>query len=506
MDILLKMNQISKAFPGVKALNNLSFDLQAGEVHALIGENGAGKSTLMKVLYGVHKPDSGEIEILGKKTEIHSAADAMELGISIVFQEQELCPHLDVMNNIFLGRYQKRKCIIQDKELYEITAKLLKENSIDLDPKAMIKDLTIAERQMVEIMKAVSRNARIIIFDEPTSSLTGRETEHLFEIIHMLKKKGLGIVYISHRLEELDEIADRVTVMRDGEHVMTSNYADTSIDELIAHMVGRQMTDKYPTKKRNIGDVVFEAKNIHRGRRVNCDYISVRKGEILGLSGLVGAGRTETMRAICCIDKAESAELYLDGKELRIHTPKEAIDAGLVYMTEDRKKEGLALTQDLEMNLNIASMGKLSTKGVINYTKCRSNAQEFIKKLSVKTPGLWQKAKNLSGGNQQKVILGKWLSKGARVLVFDEPTRGIDVGAKYEIYNLMNMLSDSGVAIIMISSELPEILGMSDRVLVFRDGNVAAELNIEEMNSELIMAYATGAKKAKEKTHNVAEN
>ena len=499
MDVLLKMKGISKSFPGVKALNQFDFDLRSGEVHALIGENGAGKSTLMKVLYGVYRPDAGEIEIEGTKVDIHNAAEAMELGISIVFQEQELCPHLDVMNNIFLGRFQQKRGVIQDRSIYERTLQLFKENQISLNPKAMVKDLTIAERQMVEIMKAVSRNARIIIFDEPTSSLTGGETQKLFEIIAALKKRGMGIVYISHRLEELDEIADRVTVMRDGEHVMTAEYKDVSIDDLIAYMVGRKLAEKYPVKARKIGEAIFEAKNIRRGRKVQCDYISVRKGEILGLSGLVGAGRTETMRAICGIDKAESAEIFLDGKRLNVHTPKEAIDAGLVYMTEDRKKEGLALTLDIEMNLNIASMTKLSSGGVINYGKCRKNAKDYVEKLAIKTPGLWQKAKNLSGGNQQKVILGKWLSKGARVLVFDEPTRGIDVGAKFEIYNLMNMLSDSGVGIIMISSELPEILGMSDRVLVFRDGNVVAELNKEEMNSELIMAYATGAKKAKER-------
>ena len=495
MKEVLTMSGISKSFPGVKALDNLSFDLRAGEVHALIGENGAGKSTLMKILYGVYKPDSGEIFVDNKKVEIHSASEAMNLGISIVFQEQELCPHLDVANNIFLGRLIQRKGVVLGKELYRKTQELLDENNINLNPKSVIKDLSVAERQMVEIMRAISRNARILIFDEPTASLTEGETRHLFEIIRMLKSRGTGIIYISHRMEELDEIADRVTVIRDGEHILTDYYINVTIDQLITNMVGRAMTSKFPEYNRRIGEVVFEARNVRLGKKVNLDYLNVRKGEILGLAGLVGAGRSETMRAICGIDKPENAELILEGKKLNIRKPKEAIEAGLIYMTEDRKKEGLALTLDVETNLNIASMEKVSKYGIVNHKESTRSANEMIEKLSIKTPGLWQIPKNLSGGNQQKVILGKWLNKGAKVLVFDEPTKGIDIGAKYEIYNLMNMLSDNGVAIIMISSELPEILGMSDRVLVFHNGSVAAELGKECMDSETIMSYATVSRK-----------
>lgn len=495
MKELLTMKGISKSFPGVKALNGLNFDLRAGEVHALIGENGAGKSTLMKILYGVYKPDSGEICVEGKKVEIHNASEAMSMGISIVFQEQELCPHLDVANNIFLGRLIQRRGVIQGKELYHKTKELLEANNINLNPKSLIKDLSVAERQMVEIMRAISRNAKILIFDEPTASLTEGETKHLFEIIQMLKNRGTGIIYISHRMEELDEIADRVTVVRDGEHIITEDYKNVTIDQLITHMVGRALTAKFPEYNRKIGEIVFEAKNVRMGKKVNLDYLNVRKGEILGLAGLVGAGRSETMRAICGIDKAVSAEVKLEGKELRIRKPREAIEAGLIYMTEDRKEEGLALTLDIETNLNIASMEKVSKHGVINHKESIRSAKAMVDRLSIKTPGLWQLAKNLSGGNQQKVILGKWLNKGAKVLIFDEPTRGIDVGAKFEIYNFMNMLSDNGVAIIMISSELPEILGMSDRVLVFHNGGVSAELEKDRMDSETIMSYATGSRK-----------
>jgi ribose transport system ATP-binding protein len=491
------MEGISKQFPGVKALDDLSFDLRSGEVHALLGENGAGKSTLIKVLYGVYKPDAGSIYINGQKVIVEDAQHATKLGIGVVFQELNICTHLDVANNIFLGRPKNTLGIINDKWMRTEARKILTDTiKLDLDPARLTKHLSIAEQQMVEIAKVVSRDCRIIVFDEPTSSLTENEIEHLFEIILDLKKRGVGIIYISHRLEELARIADRVTVLRDGSHVKTQNYKDTNSDQLISLMVGREFTNKFPRYKRKIGDVIFEVKNLRYRKKLDIGRLQVRAGEIVGLAGLVGAGRTESMRALFGVDPAESKEAVLFGKTMHFKTPKEAIDAGFVYMTENRKQFGICLTLDVESNINLASLRQISTAAVVNEQKATSNAENFRNRLSIKTPSIRTIAKSLSGGNQQKVILAKWLSRSAKILVFDEPTRGIDVGAKFEIYKLMNELSDQGIGIIMISSELPEILGMSDRVVVYREGKIVATLDIAEADSELIMQYATGVRKA----------
>ncbi len=492
---LLRMESITKQFPGVKALDDLSLELRAGEVHALLGENGAGKSTLIKELYGVYKPDAGSIIINGKKVHVEDAQHATKLGIGVVFQELNICTHLDVANNIFLGRPKNTMGIIDDKWLHQEAKEILTDTiKLDIDPYRLTKHLSIAEQQMVEIAKVVSRGCRIIVFDEPTSSLTNNEIEHLFEIILDLKKQGVGIIYISHRLEELPRIADRVTVLRDGRHVQTMDYKSTTNDQLISLMVGRELTNKFPLHKRTIGDVIFEVKNLKYKNKLNVQGLQVRAGEIVGLAGLVGAGRTESMRALFGVDPANEKEAVLFGKTMHFATPQDAIDAGFVYMTEDRKLYGLCLTLDVEANINLASLAQLSTASVMNEREAAKNAETFRDKLAIKTPSLRAKAKNLSGGNQQKVILAKWLSRSAKVLVFDEPTRGIDVGAKYEIYKLMNQLSDQGIGIIMISSELPEILGMSDRVVVFRNGRIAATLDRAEADSEIIMQYATGVK------------
>ena len=493
MAMLLEMRNISKSFPGVKALNGFSIDLKAGEVHALVGENGAGKSTLIKTLYGIHQPDGGQIVIDGVPTKINGPADALSKGIGVVFQELSVCPHLDIANNIFLGCIKNKHGVIDDRFAHEEAARLMEEAvGLRIPSDTPMKDLSIADQQMVEITKVTSKGCRIVVFDEPTSSLTENEIERLFKIIFALKKKGVGIIYISHRLEELPVIADRITVMRDGTRVKTMDYKDTNDNEIISLMVGRELSNIYPTYKRTIGDVVFEADNIRQGTKLDVKHLDVRKGEILGIAGLVGAGRTETLRALFGADEADEKHVKIEGKEYTFKNPSEAIAAGFVYMTENRKFDGAALGLSVEENITMASLRKFSKRGRMQEAKAKSNAQEYCKKLNIRTPSIDQKVMNLSGGNQQKVIIGKWLTRTAKVMVFDEPTRGIDVGAKYEIYSLMNDLSDQGIAIIMISSDLPEILGMSDRVAVFKDGRVTAVLDRKDADSETIMKYATG--------------
>ncbi len=493
MAMLLEMRNISKSFPGVKALNGFSIDLKAGEVHALVGENGAGKSTLIKTLYGIHQPDGGEIVIDGVPTKINGPADALSKGIGVVFQELSVCPHLDIANNIFLGCIKNKRGIIDDRFAHEEAARLMEEAvGLRIPSDTPMKDLSIADQQMVEITKVTSKGCRIVVFDEPTSSLTENEIERLFKIIFALKKKGVGIIYISHRLEELPVIADRITVMRDGTRVKTMDYKDTNDNEIISLMVGRELSNIYPTYKRTIGEVVFEADNIRQGTKLDVKHLDVRKGEILGIAGLVGAGRTETLRALFGADDADEKHVKIEGREYTFKNPSEAIAAGFVYMTENRKFDGAALGLSVEENITMASLRKFSKRGRMQEAKAKSNAQEYCKKLNIRTPSIDQKVMNLSGGNQQKVIIGKWLTRTAKVMVFDEPTRGIDVGAKYEIYSLMNDLSDQGIAIIMISSDLPEILGMSDRVAVFKDGRVTAVLDRKDADSETIMKYATG--------------
>ena len=493
MAMLLEMRNISKSFPGVKALNGFSIDLKAGEVHALVGENGAGKSTLIKTLYGIHQPDGGEIVIDGVPTKINGPADALSKGIGVVFQELSVCPHLDIANNIFLGCIKNKHGVIDDRFAHEEAARLMEEAvGLRIPSDTPMKDLSIADQQMVEITKVTSKGCRIVVFDEPTSSLTENEIERLFKIIFALKKKGVGIIYISHRLEELPVIADRITVMRDGTRVKTMDYKDTNDNEIISLMVGRELSNIYPTYKRTIGEVVFEADNIRQGTKLDVKHLDVRKGEILGIAGLVGAGRTETLRALFGADDADEKHVKIEGKEYTFNNPSEAIAAGFVYMTENRKFDGAALGLSVEENITMASLQKFSKRGRMQEAKAKSNAQEYCKKLNIRTPSIDQKVMNLSGGNQQKVIIGRWLTRTAKVMVFDEPTRGIDVGAKYEIYSLMNDLSDQGIAIIMISSDLPEILGMSDRVAVFKDGRVTAVLDRKDADSEIIMKYATG--------------
>lgn len=496
-NILLEMKGITKSFPGVHALDNFSFNLRSGEVHALVGENGAGKSTLMKILYGVYTPDEGEILMEGKKVTIKNPSEALKLGIGEVFQELNVCLQLDVTNNIFIGNLKTKHHLVDDNALREETRKILRDTvGMDIEPTTLVRTLSIAQRQMIEIAKVVSRGGKVVVFDEPTTSLTKEETNHLYNIIEKLKKKGMGIIYITHRLEELTILADRVTVMRDGKYIRTMDYADTTNEELVNLMVGREMTEKYPVYQRKIGEEILHVKGIRDKGNINIDEIVVRKGEIVGMAGLVGAGRTESMRILIGADKGEVDEIVLFGKKItQLKNVHRSIESGIVYMTEDRKADGLALSLNIEKNISIASLKKFSKRGIVNAQMADENAWEYVKSLKIKISGLEQEAKLLSGGNQQKVILAKWMSCNPKILIFDEPTKGIDVGAKYEIYKLINELSDAGMGIILISSDLPEVIGMSDRVYVYREGRTVAELDHSEIEASNIMQYATGIKK-----------
>lgn len=492
MDVLMKAESICKTFPGVKALNNVDFELRKGEVHALLGENGAGKSTLMKILSGVYQKDSGTIFLNGKEVNITSTRMAQDMGISIIHQELNLCPHLTVAQNIFIGREFSKRGIINEKKQKEEAKKILDKLHVDIDPNEKINKLPVSKQQMVEIAKALSTKAQVIIMDEPSSALTEKEIEDLFSIIKELKNQGTGIVYISHRLEELEEIVDRVTVLRDGEYIKTLNFKDTNLEALIGLMVGRKLDEKFPKLVMERGEKILEVKGFNKGKRVKNIFFDLYKGEILGFAGLMGAGRTELARAIFGADKIDSGEIYLNGKKLNIKSPADAIANGLAYIPEDRKHEGLSLSMNVAFNITLSNIDSIaSPAGIIERSKEKQISNKIVSDLKIKTPSLEQIVKNLSGGNQQKVVVGKWLTRNPKVFIFDEPTRGIDVGAKIEIYNILNQLKKSGIGVIMISSELPEILGICDRVLVMCEGEIKAELNCENTNQEEIMHYAT---------------
>jgi len=492
---LFRMENISKSFPGVKALDKVSFSVNKGEVHGLLGENGAGKSTLMKVMTGVYKADEGEIFIEGQKVNIDSVNKAHELGVSIIFQELTLCRHLSVADNIFIGRPPSAGVIVKDKEMHKKAKEILDELGIDIATHTIVAKLSVAQQQMVEIAKAISYNSRILVLDEPTATLTEKEIQQLFEIIRNLQKKDVGMVYISHRMEELNQICERASVIRDGQYIGTRYLKDITLDELVNMIVGRSLADKFPKYNRKIGKIALEVKNLKQGKRLNVDHFHVRQGEILGISGLVGAGRTEIMRCLFGADAYDSMEVTLHGKPIKINSVISAIAHGIGYATEDRKHDGLALSLDVQYNTNMAHLKQLTKFGFINDKQGAENAEKYRRLLKTKTPSLRQACRNLSGGNQQKVVLSKWLCNDVKVLIVDEPTRGIDVGAKYEVYELFNKLSDQGVAIIMISSELPEILGMSDRVLVVHQGEINGELDAKKTTQEEILYLAAGYNK-----------
>ncbi|WP_304224756.1 sugar ABC transporter ATP-binding protein [Gracilinema caldarium] len=493
--ILVRMEGIEKSFPGVHALSSCQFELKRGEIHALVGENGAGKSTLMKILSGVYKKDSGTIKIRGELVEFHNTKQAQLHGISIIHQELNLMKHLSAAQNIFIGREHSQKIpfLVDDKTINEKTRQLFELIHLELDPKVKIAELTVAKQQMVEIAKALSYNMDVLIMDEPTSALSDSEIEDLFKVIRHLKEQGKGIVYITHRMEEIKQICDRVTVMRDGHYIATTPIKEITIDQIIAQMVGREVYDTaHAHGDTTKNEVVLEVKNLNQGNKVRNVSFKLHKGEILGFAGLLGAGRTETARAIFGADPKDSGEIYIKGKKVDIKHPKDAVRHGLGYLSEDRKQYGLALNLSVESNTVMAALEQFITPiGTVDVKKTRKISQEFVERLKTKTPSINQITKNLSGGNQQKVVISKWLVRDCDILIFDEPTRGIDVGAKSEIYKLLNELADEGKSIIMISSELPEILRMSHRVLVMCEGKVTGVLPASECSQEKIMYYAT---------------
>lgn len=494
----VRMEGIYKEFPGVKALNNVSFQMNAGEVHALVGENGAGKSTLMKVLTGVYKKDAGTIWIDGEQVEYSSVRDSMNAGVIMIHQELNLMNHLTAAENIFIGREMKLPggLVLDKKRQNEEAKKLFDKLNVHIDPTVKVGDLSVAQQQMVEIAKALSFQIKVLIMDEPTAALTDNEIEDLFRVIWMLRSEGCSIIHISHRLEELALIADRITVMRDGSYVDTLDAKTASVDEIIRLMVGREI---FVEKQKDLECVdnlltTLEVRGLNAGAMVRDISFQAHAGEILGFAGLVGAGRTETARAIFGADPHSSGEILIHGKKVNIRSPRDAVQNGIAYLSEDRKRFGLALGMDVEVNTSMASIKKLSRFGIIDFARCRRSAQQQAKELAIKTPSLQQLVKFLSGGNQQKVVLAKWLTSEADIIIFDEPTRGIDVGAKTEIYKLLNKLADAGKTIIVISSELPEIIRCCHRVLVMCEGQITGEVTKDDINQETIMKYATQRK------------
>jgi ribose transport system ATP-binding protein len=494
-ETLVLMENIDKDFPGVHALIQCPFELRAGEVHSLVGENGAGKSTLMKVLAGIYRKDGGRILFKGNEVDIPNPRAAQQLGISMIHQELNLMPHLTVAQNIFIGREPRRPVpfLLDEPSINDKTRQLLASMHLKLNPRTKVADLTVAKQQMVEIAKALSFNSDVLIMDEPTAALTEAEIDELFRIIRQLRDKGVGIVYITHRLEELKNISDRVTVMRDGRYIDTVDAQEVTIDRIISMMVGRTIYETAPELPEVPSEqVMLEVRNLNRRGAFRDVSFNLRKGEILGFAGLMGAGRTEVARAIFGADPLDSGEIYIQGKKVSIKRPGDAVRHGIGYLSEDRKRYGLTLKTDVENNIVLAAFKKfIGLFGWVNHAETRKIAGHFVNTLAIKTPGLQQKVMNLSGGNQQKVILGKWLTADTDILIFDEPTRGIDVGAKSEIYKLLNELTHEGKSIIMISSELPEILRMSHRVVVMCEGRITGELTSAEATQEKIMKFAT---------------
>jgi ribose transport system ATP-binding protein len=488
---ILEMRDITKRYPGVVALDRVSFALRPGEVHCLVGENGAGKSTLMKVLAGAIQKDEGSILIEGVEAHYTSPIQASRLGISMIHQEFNLAPQLTVAENIFLGRPPTRRGVIHWPRLYQDARDALAMLDTDIDPRRMVSTLSVAQQQVVEIAKALSVKARILVMDEPSATLSDHELTALFAIIKRLARQGLGIIYISHRLEEIFQIGRRVTVMRDGARIGTSDVCAVDREELIRMMVGRELKDEFPPREVAVGEERLRVETLCRKQTFSDISFSLRAGEIVGLTGLVGSGRTEVARALFGADPADSGTLVLDGTPVRVRTPKQAIAHGIGLLTEDRKGQGLVLGMSVRHNILLADMKAALSGPFLNPAREKAIARKYVQELQIKTPGVEQIVQNLSGGTQQKVVLAKWLLTQSKVLIFDEPTRGVDVGAKVEIYRLMNAIAANGVAILMITSELPEALGMCDRILVMREGRITGELNRQEASQEKIMHYAT---------------
>lgn len=492
-DFILEVRDVSKIFPGVRALDQVSLRIRKGEIHALVGENGAGKSTLMKILNGNYKKDAGSIYIDGKEAEIRCPDDARSFGISIIFQELNLVPHLSVAENIFMGRLRREgKKLIDWKQVYQRAGALMERIGYPIDTRTAVEKLSVAQKQMVEIAKAISySNTKLILMDEPSATLTNRECEKLFEVIRSLKEQGISVIYISHKLEEIAELCEWVTILRDGKIIDTGAVSDFTKDDMISKMIGREISDKFPARSSKPGDKeILRVEGLSRHGVISDISFSLREGEVLGFAGLVGAGRTEIARAVIGMDYTDMGEIYVEGKRARIRSPKDALRSGIAYLSEDRKQEGLVLKAPVKWNISMANMSRILSVGMVNEKKDEAIADEMIDKILIKTPSREQYAMNLSGGNQQKIVVAKWLNTDAKIFIFDEPTRGIDVGAKYEIYVLINELVQEGKSVILISSELPEVLEMCDRVLVINKGKLAAELTGENMNAQSVMGYA----------------
>lgn len=492
---ILEMKTISKSFPGVKALENVSLKAYGGKVLALLGENGAGKSTLMKILSGVYTKDSGQILVEGNEAIIQGIKSAERLGITIIHQELSVLPNLTVAENIFLGneKFNKFSRRVNKAYIKELSKRFLDQIGSKIDPDTFVKDVNVGDMQMIEIAKALTKNSKIIIMDEPTTALTDVETKSLFKVIRKLQQKGIAVIYISHRLDEIFEICDDITVLRDGKHIGDVETSKVTKDELITMMVGRKLEEQYPYRKEDEVKTILRVENLSLKGKVENVNLEVKAGEILGIAGLMGAGRTELAKTIFGEYSKTSGEIYIDGEKVNIKSPADAIGYGISYLSEDRKKEGLVLKMSVAQNMTLANLQNYQ-KGVkkINRKAEIKDVDEYIKKLSIKTPNQNQIIKNLSGGNQQKVILAKWLMLSPKVLIIDEPTKGIDVGAKKEIYEVLNELKHMGKAVIMISSDMPEVIGVSDRVIVMHEGKITGELTRDEANQENIMKYAIG--------------
>ena len=489
----IEMRGIDKSFGGNAVLKNAGFLLDDGEVHALMGENGAGKSTLMKILTGVYTKDAGQVIVDGKEVCYNNPQEAEKAGIVFIHQELNVLFDLTVEENMFLGKEIKKVFGICDrKAMRKRVQEILDMLGVDIDPTQRMDELSIGQQQMIEIAKALMVDAKVLIMDEPTAALTQSETEVLFKVVNSLRKKGVSIVYISHRMEEIFELCDRITILRDGSYIDTKRIADIDMNDIVKMMIGREIGERYPVRNSKIGDVAFEVKNLNCPGAFENVSFEVRAGEVLGVSGLMGAGRTEIMQAIFGNMPNVTGQLLLDGKEIKNKNPQQAIQNGIGFITEDRKVEGLMLEESIMKNISLANLGRISNGGVINKKKEQELVNKGIEELRIRCFGPQHECNNLSGGNQQKVIFAKWIYTNPKVLILDEPTRGVDIGAKKEIYNIINELAAKGVAIIMVSSELPEVLGMSDRVMVVREGEVRGILNKEEANQESIMTLATG--------------
>lgn len=504
-DFILEMQGISKEFPGVKALDQVTFNVKRGEIHCLVGENGAGKSTLMKVLSGVypHGTYTGDIVLNGTVQKYGYIKDSEHAGVAIIYQELALVPYMSVYENIFLGNEIKKNGLIDWNESIVKARELLTKVGLTVNPSTIIKELGVGKQQLIEIAKALSKNVQLLILDEPTAALNEEDSANLLNILKELRKQGISCILISHKLNEVTDVADSITVLRDGKTIDTMDVHTQGVseDDIVRKMVGRELTNRYPERTPDIGDIRLEVKNWNvyspedpQRKIIKDSAINVRRGEIIGIAGLMGAGRTEFAMSIFgkSFGSRVEGELYLDGKKVHLNSPKEAIKAGISYLTEDRKEKGLILIQDIKQNISIASLEEISPKGVINENEEIKNAEHYRGAMRIKAPSIETKVMNLSGGNQQKVALSKWMLTDPEVLIVDEPTRGIDVGAKYEIYSIMNEAVAKGKSIIMISSELPEILGMSDRVFVMNEGKIVAELSGDQMNQETIMKYSIG--------------